>query len=99
MLLTAEPKIERVIMAVSNACEIDPALIKSPSRKGEISLTRQIVMYVIWMKTPFTLEDIGNHLGDRMPATISHGIQNIQSLMQESEGLKAFVDSLLVVSY
>lgn len=55
------------------------------SRKEPTAFIRQIAMYYMWINTGATLREIGEVLGDRCPATIFQGIQNISYIVDKKE--------------
>ncbi len=70
-----------IVNAVADVFMVDPLTIHGRGRSVEVSLARQVVMYMIRMRTDYSLEQTGAVLGGRTPATISHGFQSIADLI------------------
>jgi len=87
--------IEEIIQSVADSLHITTQLLKAYNRRRYIILSRQIAMYVLRMNTDCTLEVIGEHLGNRSPATIHWGIKRIDELMKNNTDLKSFVKDLI----
>jgi chromosomal replication initiator protein len=66
-----------IIEAVANSFQIPPSDLKERKRDELTALARQVAMYLIRQETDCTLAEIGNQLGGRTPATITHAYQKI----------------------
>ena len=82
------PPIGWTIQVVSNVFKVSTSDLKQRSRTAQISLARQVAMYVLWRTQKYSLLRIGHHLGDRSPATVSHGFQNIARKLNNDSKLK-----------
>jgi chromosomal replication initiator protein len=66
----------------------------SKSRKREIALARHIAMYLSRKHTQYSLNSIGQSIGDRNHATVMHACNLIENLMKQDKSLKNNVLSL-----
>ncbi len=66
---------------IKNVCtyyHLKPSIIKSETRKQEISNVRQIIMYILRKKLKANYEDIAFVLNRKDHTTIIHGVEKIQ---------------------
>jgi chromosomal replication initiator protein len=66
---------------IKNVCayyHIKPSVIKSETRKQEISGVRQIIMYILRKKLKTNYEDIAFMLNRKDHTTIIHGVDKVQ---------------------
>jgi len=77
-----------MIEAVANSFKISPMDLKGRKRENEIALARQVAMYLIRQKTDLSLGQIGEELGGRSPATVSHAYTKIASEINSNPYLK-----------
>lgn len=63
-------------------------------RPPEIVWPRHIAMYILWKTQKFTLAQIGDALGGRTPATVSHGFDVISKAVQRDARLKQRLDEI-----
>lgn len=82
MIINANDEVKRnhIVSAVANHYGVTVADMKSPSRKREFVMARQMAMYLIRVCTGYSLLKIGQFFGDRNHATILHGIECITNL-------------------
>ena len=66
--------------------------LKGKKRNSEIVLPRQVFMYLCNELTDEPLKSIGIELGGKDHSTVSHGVQKIESLLQEDEALNNTVN-------
>ena len=66
-----------ILNRVSDYYELPVSEITGSSRKAEILVPRQLAIYLIRQKTDYTLAEVGQSLGGRSPATISHSYQKV----------------------
>jgi len=84
-----------VIEIVSQVFGFGAVDLEGKSRSADLSLARQVVMYILWRSEKYTLGHIGQLLGDRTPATISHGFQSVATKMAKDSKLQSVVEKLL----
>ena len=74
--------------AVVNAFQITPTDLRSRKRDELTALARQVAMYLIRQETDCSLAEIGQELGGRTPATVSHAYQKIADDIHNSPSLR-----------
>lgn len=81
-----------IMNVVSEHFNISIADLKGKKRNSEIVLPRQVFMYLCNELTDEPLKSIGIELGGKDHSTVSHGVQKIESLLQEDEALNNTVN-------
>ena len=61
---------------------IEPATLRGQGRSKDISLARQIAMYLIRRMTNLSLNDIGKEFGDRDHTTVLHSLDKVEKQMR-----------------
>ncbi len=79
---------ELVIEAVANSFQLTTIELKSQKRDRQTALARQVVMYLIRQETDYSLAQIGQALGGKIPATVSHACEKIASEINSSPYLQ-----------
>ncbi len=74
--------------AVVNSFQLTPSDLKSRKRDEATALARQVAMYLIRQETDCSLAEIGQELGGRSPATVSHAYQKIANDINNSPSLR-----------
>jgi len=77
-----------IVEAVVNSFQLTPADLRGRKRDGATALARQVAMYLIRQETDCSLAVIGQELGGRTPATVSHAYQKIASDINNSPSLR-----------
>lgn len=73
----------RVILdRVCEYYELPMKLIKGEKRDKPIAVPRQVLMYLLKIKTGMTLQEIGDYLGGRDHTTIMHGVHKVEALLE-----------------
>lgn len=85
---------ENIINVVADYYGIRPEDIRSSKSTKEISLPRQIAIYLIRIMTDDTLIEVGNILGNRHYSTVKYGFECITEKMKESDELKTTIEIL-----
>lgn len=86
--------IDEIIKLTSTNLHVKNADILSNKRSKQISLSRQIAMYLVKKYTSITLKEIGNTFGGRNHATVISSISKIENLISEDMNIKKIVDKL-----
>ncbi len=86
--------IERIQDVVAEWSNLPSDLIRGNSRKKEISLARQIAIYLCSELTDLTLKSIGSHFGNRDHSTVIHSIEVAKSKISRDSKLQKEVDDL-----
>lgn len=83
-----------VLNIVAEHCGVTVEEMKGGKRDNKIVVPRQVAMYLLRKTTDYTLETIGMELGKRNYATVKHGIERIEELMQRDKRIEALVGVL-----
>lgn len=83
-----------VLEAVSAYYSISVEDLVGPRRSRNITVPRQMIMYLSRLLTDASLPRIGEMLGGRDHSTVLHGCAKIESLMQTAPPIKAAVADL-----
>jgi len=87
-----EPK--KVVDLVANYFNLSTEKLLSPDRSREVSLPRQIAMYLLREDINVSLPRIGEALGGRDHTTIMHGIKTISDKIERDDQLRRRVNNL-----
>ena len=74
------PTADVIIDEVCKYYNIEPALLRGQGRAKELSMARQIAMYMIRNMTNLSLKDIGREFENRDHTTVLHSIERITDL-------------------
>jgi len=87
----ARPQIETVIVETASYFNIDPKLLKSNSRKKDISLARQVAMYIARNVLEMSLNKIGEEFGGKDHSTVLYAINKIE----EDKKSDSFIENVI----
>jgi chromosomal replication initiator protein len=80
--------------AVARAFGVSQAALRSSSRTREVTLPRQVAMYLLKSMLDMPYSQIGRHFGGRDHSTVIHSIRRVGQLMQADDRLRAQVGSI-----
>ena len=83
-----------IIETVAERFAVPVDEILSRSRKIPVAHARQVAMYLLWIGSDKTLQDIGLALGHRCPATVTHGCQRIARLVRDDSEFRDEIKSI-----
>ena len=86
--------IDMIVRNTANYFNMSEYDIKGKSRNKNITLARQISIYLTSVLTTYSLSEIGKAMGGKDHTTISHSIDKIKSLMEADESVKSAVESI-----
>lgn len=89
---TTTPKM--IMEAVVNCFQMTPSDLRGRKRDELTALARQVAMYLIRQETDCSLSEIGQELGGRTPATVSHAYQKIAEDINNSPSLRRKVSQI-----
>jgi len=93
--LTKQPvTVNSVVNVVASVLNMTADDLKNRSRTPDVALARQVAMYVLSITDKYTLTTIGDALGGRSPATISHGFQRIAQRLPKNQTLRNKVEDI-----
>ncbi|MBQ6388038.1 MAG: chromosomal replication initiator protein DnaA [Mogibacterium sp.] len=85
---------ERIRSIVANHYKIKIADMDSPKRNAEITLPRQVAMYLCRETTDLSLPKIGKLFGNRHYSTVIHAIEKIEEAVKYDEELHENVETI-----
>ena len=74
------PTPDVIIDEVCKFYNIEPSILRGQGRAKDISMARQIAMYLIRSMTNLSLQDIGKEFDNRDHTTVLHSIERIETL-------------------
>ncbi len=85
---TADITPNLVLEAVANGFQLTHVDLTSQKRDKQTALARQVAMYLIRQETNYSLAQIGQALGGKIPSTVSHACEKIANDIEVSPYLK-----------
>lgn len=83
-----------VIDQVCLAYGISPKVVKSKSRRKDVSTARQVCIYVLRKKFDMTFQQMGKFFSDRNHSTILESYTKMEQVINKDENLKNFVEKI-----
>lgn len=87
--------VERIIEEVSKTYSVTSEDIRSNKRAAQISLARQIAMYVVREITQMSLTSIGAEFGGRDHATIVYALNQVDKKMEKDSHQKGIIEDII----
>lgn len=87
--------VENIIGEVSRTFDVTPSDIRSDKRSSNISLARQVAIYIVDQVTGLPLKAIGNEFGNKHHSTIIYALKEIKNKLEKDIALKATVDDII----
>ncbi len=87
--------VERIINEVSRYFEVTPQDIRSQKRSSQISLARQVAMYVVREVTQMSMSSIGEEFGGKDHSTVVYSIQQCREKMENDSRFKNTVEDII----
>ena len=87
---------ERIRSIVANHYKIKIADMDSPKRNAEITLPRQVAMYLCREITDLSLPKIGKLFGNRHYSTVIHAVEKIEETLKYDENLYENIETIKV---
>ena len=85
---------ERIRSVVASHYKIKIADMDSPKRNAEITLPRQVAMYLCREETDLSLHNIGKLFGNRHYSTVIHAIEKIDESLKYDELLYENIETI-----
>ena len=86
--------INNIFSVVSNTYGVTVDDIKSANRSANISLSRNICMYIMKSVTGLTLKEIGSFFG-KDHSTVLHSVKKVEGLMETDQTFKNTVNNII----
>lgn len=87
--------IDRIITEVSRFYNLKADELKSKKRTAEVTLARQVAMYIIREVTQVSLPYIGEEFGGRDHSTVHHAISKIENQIRKNSAFKNNIQDLI----
>lgn len=87
--------VENIITEVSRTFDVTPADIRSDKRNSNISLARQVAIYIVAEVTGLSLKAIGNEFGNKHHSTIIYALKEIKLKLEKDVALKNTVEEII----
>ncbi|MEX0934761.1 MAG: chromosomal replication initiator protein DnaA [Candidatus Paceibacterota bacterium] len=91
------PAIKDVVKCVANFYSIDEELIHKKTRKKEIVLPRQIIMYILREDYAIPYPTIGQKIGGRDHTTVIHSYEKIKKDLKSNSTLSHEIDQIRAI--
>lgn len=86
---------DHILEAVASSMNLPVADILGRGRRAEVSLARQVVMYLVHKHTTLSSARIGNLLGGRSHATVLHGIASVEKQIAKDSAYAKQIKNIL----
>ena len=93
-ILNNDIEIDRISFIVAEYFKISIDDILGKSRQKDIALARHLVMYFAKKYTECSLNTIGSLIGNRDHSTVTHAINNVETLLKSKEDVKNIIEAI-----
>ncbi|MCH5325202.1 MAG: chromosomal replication initiator protein DnaA [Eubacterium sp.] len=87
--------VEKIINEVAKIYSVDPDDIRSAKRSSQISIARQVAIYVVSRITGLSYSSIGEEFGHRDHSTIVYAITKVKTNLEKDSSFKSMVDDMI----
>ncbi len=87
--------VDKIINEVARTFDVSPADIRSDKRSANISLARQVAIYVVEQVTSLSLKAIGTEFGNKHHSSIIYALKEIKNKIEKDVSLKATIDDII----
>ncbi len=87
--------VENIINEVARTFDVSAADIRSAKKNANISLARQVAIYIVDRMTGLSLKAIGNEFGNKHHSTIIYSLKECKAKIEKDIALKATVDDII----
>jgi len=87
--------VERIIDEVAKTYSVTPDDIRSQKRSAQISLARQVAIYVVREVTQMSMAPIGEEFGGRDHSTVVYALNQIKKQIDTDPRQKAIIDDII----
>jgi chromosomal replication initiation ATPase DnaA len=88
------PPITWTLKVVARHFELGQFDLLGRKKNTKVVTARHTAMYLLWNLQSYTLREIGEALGRRTPATVSHGYKVIADRLPADESLQERINSI-----
>lgn len=93
--ISSKNKIDQVINVVSNHYNISPTDLKSTKRQSNISIPRQVAMYICRNHFDEPLSKIGMEFGGKKHTTVMHSVDKINKEIKKNKDLEIAIEKII----
>lgn len=87
--------VERIIEEVAKTYSVTPDDIRSQKRSAQISMARQVAIYIVRDVTQMSMAPIGEEFGGRDHSTIVYALKQVEKQMETDPRQKAIIDDII----
>ncbi len=87
--------VENIINEVARTFDVSPADIRSSKKSANISLARQVAIYIVERVTGLSLKAIGSEFGNKHHSTIIYSLKESKAKIEKDVALKSTVDDII----
>lgn len=87
--------VERIIEEVAKTYSVSPEDIRSQKRSAQISIARQVAIYIVREVTQMSMAPIGEEFGGRDHSTIVYALNQIKKQIETDSRQKAIIDDII----
>ncbi len=87
--------VENIINEVARTFDVSAADIRSSKKSANISLARQVAIYIVDRVTGLSLKAIGNEFGNKHHSTIIYSLKESKAKIEKDLALKSTVEDII----
>ncbi len=87
--------VENIINEVARTFDVSAADIRSSKKSANISLARQVAIYIVDRVTGLSLKAIGSEFGNKHHSTIIYSLKECKAKIEKDVSLKATVEDII----
>lgn len=87
--------VENIINEVSRTFDVSASDIRSSKKSANISLARQVAIYIVEQVTQLSLKAIGSEFGNKHHSTIIYSLKEIKTKIEKDVALKATIEDII----
>ena len=87
--------VENIINEVARTFDVSASDIRSSKKSANISLARQVAIYIVDRVTGLSLKAIGNEFGNKHHSTIIYSLKESKAKIEKDVSLKATVEDII----
>lgn len=87
--------VERIIEEVAKTYSVSPEDIRSQKRNAQVSLARQVSIYIVREVTQMSMAPIGEEFGGRDHSTIVYALNQVKKQIETDSRQKAIIEDII----
>lgn len=85
------PSADLIIQEVARFYELDADALLGPSQRKEITVARNVAMYIIHEMTKISLKEVGDKFGGRHHTTVLNSINRVEKMMKDQPEMREII--------